>query len=204
MVTSKALSPSFLRDAFKSYAKYNTPKQQKLQQYALAWLQSHIESDIDNGKAILEQFTGKWRKGWKPGINSQESLIELKNLPHSYKSSKSIDSHQEDALIFIHEAISQDLKDRFEKLWNIEQKLQVTNADGTTFMVNNEEIAALQAQDPEGNGTGWYQVDEKQTYYIFSVEKKGDRFLVVLNKPISPQNKDTWFVAQADVEISKV
>ena len=204
MATSKALSPSFLRDAFTSYAKYNTPKQQELQQYALQWLQSHIESDLDDGKAIMEQFTGKWRKGWQPGINSQESPIELKNLPHSYKGSNTIDSHQEDALVFIHEAIPQDLKDGFEKLWNIKQKLQVSNSSGTTFMVKEEEIDVLQEQDPEGNGIAWYQVDAKQTYYLLSWEEKGDRYLVVLSEAISPQNHDTWFVAQADVNLSKV
>ncbi|MGV2830668.1 hypothetical protein [Myxosarcina sp. GI1(2024)] len=204
MTTSKASSPSFLRDAFTSYAKYNAPKQQELQQYALQWLQNQIESELDDGKAVMEQFTGKWRKGWQPGINSQESPIELKNLPHSYKGSNSIDSHQEDALIFIHEAIPQDLKDGFAKLWNIKEKLQVSNADGALFMVNEEEIAVLQEQDPEGNGIAWYQVEENQTYYLLSAEAKGDRYLVVLSEPISPQNKDTWFVAQADVDISKV
>ncbi|VEP15277.1 conserved hypothetical protein [Hyella patelloides LEGE 07179] len=204
MATSKALNPSFLRDAFTSYSKYNTPKQQELQQYALQWLQSQIESELDDGKAIMEKFTGKWRKGWQPGINSQESPIELKNLPHSYKGSNTIDSHQEDALVFIHEAIPQNLKDDFAKLWNIKEKLQVSNADGAIFMVNDEEIATLKEQDPEGNGTAWYQVDEKQTYYLLSSEEKGDRYLVVLSEAISPQNRDTWLVAQADVNISKV
>ncbi|MEM7760899.1 MAG: hypothetical protein AAF298_22630 [Cyanobacteria bacterium P01_A01_bin.40] len=204
MATSKALSPSFLREAFTSYAKYNTPQQQTVQQYALQWLQSQIESDLDDGKAIMEQFTSKWRKGWQPGINSQESPIELKKLPHSYKGSSAIDSHQEDALVFIHEAIPQELKDGFEKLWNIKQKLQVSNSSGTPFMIKDEEIDILQAQDPEGNGTAWYQVDEKQTYYLLSCEAKGDRYLVVLSEAISPQNLDTWFVAQADVNLSKV
>ena len=204
MATSKALSPSFLRDAFTSYAKYNTPEQQKLQQYALQWLQSHIESDLDDGRAIMEQFTSKWRKGWQPGINAQESPIELKNLPPSYKGSKTIDSHQEDALVFIHEAIPQDLKDGFEKLWNIKQKLQVSNSSGTTFMVKEEKIDVLQEQDPQGDGIAWYQVDKKQTYYLLSWEEKGDLYLVVLSEAISPQNNDTWFVAQADVNLSKV
>lgn len=204
MVTSKALSPSFLRDAFTSYAKYNTPKQQELQQYALQWLQSQIESELDDGKAIIGQFAGKWRKGWQPGTNSQESAIELKNLPHSYKGSKSIDSHQEEALIFIQEAIPQDLIDGFTKLWNINQKLQVSNAEGAIFMASEEELTVLQEQDPDGNGIAWYQVEAKQTYYLLSIDKKGDRYLVVLREPISPQNKDTWYVAQRDVEISKV
>lgn len=122
MTTSKALSPSFLRDAFTSYAKYSTPKQQEIQHSALQWLQSQIESELDDGKAIMEQFAYKWRNGWKPGINSQESPIELKNLPLSYKGSKSINSHQEDALIFIHKAIPQDLKDGFTQRWNIQEK----------------------------------------------------------------------------------
>lgn len=204
MTTSKALSPSFLRDAFTSYAKYNTPKQQELQQYSLQWLQNQIESKLDNGKAIMDQFTEKWRKGWQPGINSQESAIELKNLSHSYKGSKSIDPHQEDALIFIHEAIPQELKDSFAERWNIKQTLKVCNADGAIFMVNEEDLAVLQKQDPEGNGITWYQVNKKQTYYLLSVEPKGDKYLVVLSEPISPENKDTWFVAQADVEISKL
>lgn len=204
MAISKALEPNFLRDAFVSYAKYNTPKQQELQQYALQWLQSHIESELDDGKAIIDQFTSKWRKGWHEAKSSEEPRIELKNLPHSYKGSNAIDPHQEDALSFIQEAIPQDLKEGFEKRWQIEKILQVSNASGTPFMVNEEEIATLQEQDTEGNGTTWYQVEEKQTYYLLSYEEKGDRYLVVLSEAISPQNRDTWFVAQADVNISKV
>lgn len=204
MVTSKALNPSFLRDAFVSYAKYNTPQQQALQQYALQRLQSQIESELDHGKTIIEQFSNKWRKGWQEAKNSQELPIEFKNLPGSYKGSKTSNLHQEDALVFIHEAIPQYLKDEFEQRWKIEQKLQVTNADGTPFIVNEEEIAVLQEQDPEGNGVTWYQVDEKQTYYLLSCEEKGDRYLVVLSEAISPQNRDTWLVNQADVVISKV
>ncbi|MGK7937757.1 MAG: hypothetical protein AB4206_18485 [Xenococcaceae cyanobacterium] len=204
MATSKSLSPSFLRDAFISYAKYNTPKQQELQQYALQWLQYQIESELDDGKVILEEFTAKWRKGWQPGLNSQESPIEFKNLPPSYNSSNSIHSHQEDALIFIHQAIPIDLKDRFAKLWNIKEKLQVSNTDGAIFRVNEQEIAVLQEQDPQGNGIAWYQVDKNHTYYLLSAEAKGDLYLVVLSEPISPQNQDTWFVAQADIDISKV
>lgn len=204
MVNSKALEPSFLRDAFVSYAKYNSPREQELQQSALQWLQSNIESELDDGKTIIEQFTNKWRKGWQGTKNPEEQPIALKNLPGSYKGSKAVDLHQEDALVFLHEAIPQDLKDDFEKRWQIKQKLQVSNSDGTPFMVNEEEIAILQEQDPEGNGTTWYQVEKKQTYYLLSYEEKGDRYLVVLNEPISPQNRDTWLVAQADVEISKV
>ena len=204
MVTSKALNPSFLRDAFVSYAKYNSPKEQAIQQSALDWLQSNIESELDDGKAIIEQFTNKWRTGWQGTKNPQELPIEFKNLAGSYKGSNTLNLHQEDALTFIHEAIPQDLKDNFEKRWQIKQKLQVTNSSGTTFMVKEEEIATLQDQDPEGNGTAWYQVDEKQTYYLLSYEKKGDHYLVVLSEPISPQNRDTWLVAQADVEISRV
>ena len=71
-------------------------------------------------------------------------------------------------------------------------------------MANEEELSVLQEQDPEGNGITWYQVDENQAYYLLSAEAKGDLYLVVLSKPISPQNRDTWFVPQADVEISKV
>ena len=203
MATSKALSPSFLRDAFLSYAKYSSAQQQALHKYALQWLQSQIESELDDGKAIIEQFTSKWRKGWHGGKSSEPS-IEFKNLPGSYKGSSTVDTHQEDALVFIHEAIPQNLKDEFEKRWNIKQKLQVSNSDGTTFMVNDEEIAILKEQDIEGDGTAWYQVDEKQTYYLLSCEEKGDRYLVVLSEAISPQNRDTWLVAQADVNISKV
>lgn len=204
MTSSKASSPSFLRDAFTSYAKYNTPQQQELQKYALHWLQSHIESDLDDGETIMEQFTGKWRKGWQPGLNSQESPIEFKNLPNSYKASSTADSHQEDALVFIHEAIPQDLKDGFEKLWNIKQKLQVSNSSGTTFMVKDEEIDVLKEQDAQGDGIAWYPVEPKQTYYLLSCQEKGDLYLVVLSEAISPQNQDTWFVAQADVNLSKV
>ena len=204
MVDLKALKPSFLRDAFTSYAKYNTPKQQILHKYALHWLQSHIESDLDDGKAIMEKFTGKWRKGWQGVKNSEEQPIKLENLPGSYKGSKVVDKHQEEALIFIDEAIPQALKADFEKRWKIEQQLKITNASGTPFMVDDSEIGTLQEQDSEGNGTGWYQVAENQTYYLFSSEAKGDRYMVVLSEPISPQNRDTWLVAQADVNISKI
>lgn len=204
MANTKTLNPSFLRDAFVSYAKYNSPKEQALQKDALQWLQNNIESDLDDGKAIIEQFTSKWRTGWQGLKNPEESPIELKNLPGSYKGSKSISPHQEEALAFIHEAIPQNLKDGFEKRWQIKQKLQVTNSSGTAFMVSDEDLDVLKEQDPEGNGTAWYQVEEKQTFYLLSYEKKGDFYLVVLKEPISPQNCDTWFVTQADVEISKV
>ncbi|MGF1542831.1 MAG: hypothetical protein ACFCU5_20715 [Pleurocapsa sp.] len=204
MVTSKVLNPSFLRDAFVSYAKYNAPQQQTIQKYALQWLQSHIESELDDGKVIMEQFTNKWRTGWQPGKYSQESPIALQNLPGSYKGASTANPHQEDALVFIHEVISQDLKDEFEKRWNITKKLQVSNSSGTPFMVSEGEITTLKEQDPEGNGTTWYQVAEKETYYLLSYEERGDFYLVVLSEPISPQNHDTWFVNQADVNISKV
>lgn len=204
MVNSKALKASFLRDAFVSYAKYNSPKEQEIQKSALKWLQSHIESDLSEGKTIIKEFSNQWRKGSQGTTNAQESAIALENLPRSYKGSKTIDSHQEDALILIHEAVPQDLKDDFEKRWNIKQKLRVTNSSGTTFMVNEEGIDTLREQDPEGNGITWYQVDEKQTYYLVSYEQKGDLYLIVLNEVISPQNRDTWLVAKADVEISKV
>ncbi len=204
MVNSKTLNPSFLRDAFVSYAKYNAPQQQTIQKYALQWLQSHIESELDDGKVIMEQFTNKWRTGWQPGKYSQESPIEFQNLPGSYKGSSTANSHQEDALVFIDEAIPQDLKDGFEKRWNITKKLKVSNSSGTPFMVGEGEIATLKKQEPEGNGTTWYQVEEKETYYLISYEEKGDLYLVVLSEPISPQNRDTWYVSQADVDISKV
>lgn len=204
MVNSKALEPSFLRDAFVTYAKYNSPKEQDLQQSALQWLQSKIETELDDGKEIIEQFTSKWRKGWQGVKNSEEQPIALENLPGSYKGSTSVDLHQEDALVFIHNAIPQDLKDDFEKRWKIKQKLQVSNSDGTTFTVKEEELANLKEEDPEGKGITWYQVDEKQTYYLLSYEDKGDLYLVVLSEAISPQNRDTWLVAKADVEISKV
>ena len=204
MVNSKVLKPSFLRDAFVSYAKYNSPREQAVQQSALKWLQSHIESDLNEGKTIIEEFSNQWRKGSRGVTNPQESAIALENLPGSYKGSSTIDSHQEDALIFIDEAIPQDLKDDFAKRWNIKQKLQVSNSSGTTFMVNEADLATLQEQDPEGNGITWYQVDKKQIYYLLSLEEKGDLYSVVLNEPISPENRDTWLVAKADVEISKV
>ena len=153
MVNSKALEPSFLRDAFVTYAKYNSPKEQDLQQSALEWLQSKIETELDDGKEIIEQFTSKWRKGWQGVKNSEEQPIALENLPGSYKGSKAVDLHQEDALVFLHEAIPQDLKDDFEKRWKIKQKLQVSNANGTPFMVKEEELAILKEEDPEGK---WY------------------------------------------------
>ena len=71
-------------------------------------------------------------------------------------------------------------------------------------MVKEEKIDVLQEQDPQGDGIAWYQVDKKQTYYLLSCEEKGDLYLVVLSEAISPQNNDTWFVAQADVNLSKV
>ncbi len=204
MVNSKVLTPSFLRDAFVSYAKYNSSQQQTIQRDALKWLQRNIESELDDGKEIIEKFTNKWRPGWQNGKNPQELPIEFQNLPGSYKGVKTANSHQEDALIFIHETIPQDLKNSFEKRWNIEKKLQVSNSSGTPFMVNEEEIATLQEKDPEGNGTAWYQLEEKETYYLLSYEEKGDLYLVVLSEPIGSQNRDSWFVNQADVNISKI
>jgi protein subunit release factor B len=62
----------------------------------------------------------------------------------------------------------------------------------------------LQAQDPDGNGTTWYQVDDKQIYYLLSSELQGDHYLVTLSEQISPQNRNTWFVSKEDVKISNI
>ncbi|MEO1149074.1 MAG: hypothetical protein AAFY26_26305 [Cyanobacteria bacterium J06638_22] len=96
------------------------------------------------------------------------------------------------------------MQEDFSQRWNAKTKLEVSNSSGACFKVDEREIALLQQQDPEGDGTAWYQVEDKQTYYLLFSEPKGDAFLVVLSEEISPQHQNTWFVAQEHVKISNV
>ena len=41
-------------------------------------------------------------------------------------------------------------------MWNIKEKLQVSNANSAIFTANEEEMAVLQKQDPEGNDIIWH------------------------------------------------
>ncbi len=203
MVSTAASTPSFLRDALMSYASFSSSQKQDVQKHALKWLQSRIEAEIAD-KTIIDQFTQKWRVGTKEPLNANEPPLHLESLPGSYKGNNSINAHQEDALLFIHEKVSPQLQEEFGKHWNAKTKLEVSNSSGTPFKIDEREKNVLQQQDPDGNGTAWYQVEKRQIYYLISSELKDDHYLVVLSEGISPQNRTTWFVAQADINISNI
>jgi hypothetical protein len=196
-------SPSFLRDAFVSFATYSNPQKQDVHKRALKWLQRHIEADLED-KTIMEQFTQKWRTGTNQPLSPDKSPLYLEKLPGSYKGSSSINAHQEDALVFLHSKVPQELQDDFKKHWDVKIKLEVSNSSGTQFKVDERETTVLQQQDPNGDGTTWYQVNNKQIYYLLSSEPKGDHYIVVLSEEIGPQNRNTWFVCQEHVKVSKM
>lgn len=195
--------PSFLRDAFTSHAPYTASQKQDAQKRALKWLQSHIESELSEQK-IFEQFTKKWRSGTAQPPMSDNSPLYLENLTGSYKGSKSINKHQEEALIFLQEQVPTQMQDDFKTRWDAKQCLKVSNKEGTPFKVEQQEQTILQKQDPDGNGTSWYQVKYEETYYILTYKKEGDYYLVELTEDISPQNRNIWFVSQEDVNISNI
>ncbi len=202
-MVNPAATRSFLRDALNSYAPYSNPQKQDVQKRALKWLQCQIEAEVSD-KTLLEQFTQKWRTGANQPLSPDNSPLYLEKLPGSYKGSRSINAHQEDALIFLQEQVPPSLQDEFKKHWDIKIKLEVSNSSGTAFKIDEREKSILQQEYPNGDGTTWYQVDNKQMYYLLSSEPKGDHYLVVLSEEISPQNRNTWFVCQEHVKISKM
>lgn len=203
MVNPIVSTPSFLRDAFNSYAPFSSSQKQDVHKRALKWLQSHINAELSD-KTIIEQFTQKWRKGTNQPLSLDKSPLHLENLPGSYKRSKSVNTHQEDALIFLQEKVPPQLQEDFKKRWNVKTELKVSNSSGTPFKIDEREKTVLQQQDPNGDGTTWYQVNNKQSYYLLSSELKGDHYYVMLSEDISPQNRNIWFVYQEDVNISNI
>ncbi|MBE9136228.1 hypothetical protein IQ254_03255 [Nodosilinea sp. LEGE 07088] len=204
MATSaESAAPSFLRDAFKSHANFSSSQRQDAQKRALKWLQLHIETDLSD-ETILKKFTQMWRSEANSSQDAEQSPLHFENLPGSYKGTKSINSHQEDALSFIQAAVPLKMQEDFSQRWDAKTKLEVSNSSGACFKIDRQEIAVLQQKDPDGDGTAWYQVDDKQIYYLLSSEPAGDDFLIVLSEEISPQNKSTWFVAQEHVKIANI
>ncbi|XWK88277.1 MAG: hypothetical protein U7127_29525 [Phormidium sp.] len=202
MANQSATTISFLKDAFVSFATFSNLQKQDVQRQALKWLQLHIETDLAD-KTIVPQFNQMWRGGAQSS-NADSSPLYLENLPGSYKGDKTISNHQEDALAFIQEKVPQELQDEFKKRWDAKTKIEVSNAEGALFKIDERETTVLQAEDPEGNGTAWFKVENKQTYYLLSSEEKGDYYYVVLCAEISPQNRNAWYVAQSDVKISNL
>jgi hypothetical protein len=194
-----ASAPSFLREALVSYVNYNNPQKQEVQKKALRWLQSRIATDLDD-KTILERFASLWRSG----STEAGSTLSLDLLPPSYKGDKTLDAHQEEALVFFHENVPVSLQEEFKKHWELKTKIEVSNAAGTPFKVDDRSIDILQAEDPEGTGKTWVSVPKKQVYYLLSSELQGEQYLVVLDEEISPLPRDTWYVASADIKISNV
>lgn len=202
MANQSISTNSFLKDAFTSFATFSNLQKQDVQKQALKWLQLHIETDIED-KTVIPQFNQMWRGGIQSS-NADSSPLYLENLPGSYKGSKTLSNHQEDALAFIQEKVPQELQDEFKKRWDAKTKIEVSNTNGALFKIDEREITVLQAEDPEGNGTAWFKVEKKQTYYLLSSEEKGNDYYVVLCVEISPQNRNAWYVTQSDVKISNV
>lgn len=195
--------PSFLRDALVSYTGFSNQQKQDVQKRALKWLQVHINTDLTD-KTILEQFTQKWRFGASQSASTDQSPLLLENLPGSYKGNQSINGHQEEALVFLQNIVPVEMQADFQQRWNAKSKLEVSSADGASFKVDDREIALLQQEHQDGDGTTWYLVEHKQVYYLLSSELQGNNYQVVLAEEISPQNRSTWFVAQDQVKISNV
>ncbi|MFB2937885.1 hypothetical protein ACE1B6_21765 [Aerosakkonemataceae cyanobacterium BLCC-F154] len=202
MANQSTSTNSFLKEAFNSFATYSNLQKQDVQRQALKWLQLHIETDLAD-KTIIPQFNQMWRGGVLSS-NADSSPLYLENLPGSYKGSKTLNNHQEDALAFIQEKVPQELQDEFKKRWEAKTKIVVSNAEGAVFKIDEREITVLQAEDSEGNGTAWFKVENKQMYYLVSSEEKGNDFYVVLCAEVSPQNRNAWYVAQSDVKISNI
>jgi hypothetical protein len=200
MTNPASSAPSFLRDAFKSHAPYSNQQKQDVQKRALKWLQLHINAELAD-KTIMEQFTQKWRVGEKAAPSDQSPLY-LEVIPGSYK--KSVDGHQEDALVFLQEVVPLQMQEDFQQRWNAKTKLEVSHSSGTSFKVDERDVAVLQQEDPDGTGMAWFHVERQQVYYLLSSEPQGDNVLVVLSEEISPENRSAWFVDQSHVRISAV
>jgi hypothetical protein len=194
---------SFLKEALTSYSSYTSTAKQTAQKYALSWLQSQIESELED-QTIMEQFTQKWRTGTNKSVSGDNSPLYFEKLPGSYKKTHSISNHQEDALVFIHEKVPPEMQESFKERWNLKTKLDVSNASGTPFTIDERELSILQSEDPEGNGITWYQVETKQMYYLLAFEEQDNQYKIVLSDKISPQKHDVWFVDKEDVKISDI
>jgi hypothetical protein len=203
MTNPASSAPSFLRDAFVSYSTFSNLQKQDVQQRALKWLQLHINDELAD-KTIIEQFSQQWRAGTQSSPDSDQSPLYLEKLPGSYKGSKSISGHQEEALVFMQEVVPLQLQEDFKERWNAKIKLEVSKSAGACFKIDEQKATMLQQEDPDGNGMTWYSVAHKTIYYLLSSEEKGDDYLVVLCEEISPQSRNAWFVAQEQVKISNV
>ncbi|MGB5596947.1 MAG: hypothetical protein WBM62_23360 [Crocosphaera sp.] len=203
MAKTKNSVPSFLKDAFEDYAQYTAAQKQNAQQRALKWLQLHIQSDLSD-QTILAQFAQKWRTGNKVNPEAEQSPLHLENLPRSYKGNKSINSHQEEALLFLHEQVPPEMQDDFKSRWDVKTKLKISNAAGTPLKIDEKEPDVLEKSDPNGEGKAWYQVNKGDIYYLLSSEEKGEHYLIVTTEDIGSENCNTWFVAKEDVDISSL
>jgi hypothetical protein len=203
MANPVSSAPSFLRDAFSSHAAFSNLQKQEAQKWALRWLQRHIEDDLED-KTIIDQFAQKWRSGPQASSSSEQSPLYLENLPGSYKGEKSINSHQEEALVFIQDMVPLSMQEAFKQRWETKSKLVVVNQSGAAFKIDEREIALLKKEDADGDGTGWYLVEDQTTYYLLSSESKGDDYCVELGEGIGPENRSIWFVLQEDVKLSNV
>lgn len=201
MTSSVSSTSSFLKDAFATYALYSAPHRQNVHKAALRWLQLHINTDLED-KTILQQFAKKWRKDASQPLSADPIYFE--SLPSSYKGEKSVSGHQEEALTFLQEVVPLQMQEGFKQRWELKSKLQVSNPSGTAFKVEQQEIATLQQNDADGDGTAWYQVEDKSLYYLLSYEETGDDYRIELSEEISPQNRNTWFVAKEHVKVSNV
>lgn len=192
--------PSFLRDAFESHATFSNLQKQDAQKRALKWLQFHINTELAD-KTIMEQFTQKWRFGAaKP--SSDQSPLYLEVIPASYN--KAGTGHQEEALVFLQEAVPLQMQEDFKQRWNAKTKLEVSSSAGASFRIDEREMELLQQEDPDGDGITWHHVEHNKVYYLLSSEPKGEDLLVVLSEEISPENRSTWLVDQKHVKVSSV
>jgi hypothetical protein len=201
MTNQTSVIPSFLRDAFESYASFSNLQKQDVQKRALKWLQLHINDDLAD-KTIMEQFTQKWRVGPRQTLGADQSPLHLEVIPGSY--SKSVDGHQEEALVFLQEAVPLSMQEDFQQRWNAKNKLEVSSSSGTLFKTDEREIELLQSEDPDGSGITWCHVANKQIYYLLSSEEVGENLQVVLSEEISSEKRNAWFVAKKDVRVSPV
>jgi hypothetical protein len=201
MTNPAASSPSFLRDAFESHAPYSNLQKQDVQKRALKWLQLHINTELAD-KTIMEQFTQKWRVGANQSSTSDRSPLYLEIIPGSYQ--KSSGGHHEEALLFLQEVVPLQMQEEFQLRWHAKTKLEISSSSGASFRIDDRDLAVLQQEDPDGNGTTWHNAEHRQVYYLLSSEPKGDDLLVVLTEEISPANRNTWFVAQENVRVSTV
>ncbi|MEO1299861.1 MAG: hypothetical protein AAFW75_29640, partial [Cyanobacteria bacterium J06636_16] len=161
MTDSATSTSNFLKDAFVSYAQYSTAQKQDMQKAALKWLQLHINNDLED-ETILEQFAKKWRRGSNQPLSADP--LHLESLPRSYKGKKSVSGHQEEALNFLQEVVPLQMQEGFKQRWNPKAKLQVSNSAGATFKIDQREMTLLQQDDVNGDGTAWYQVEDKSVY----------------------------------------